>query len=103
VCNRFKESLMLESTRPRISVAEYWRNTFRSGILAPHHRLRKRWKWLTPMQISCRRAKSPRPVGDREFVLDKATFLWQTPIDNRWEHRVKLIRIPISFPAHSRC
>jgi hypothetical protein len=38
------ESLMLESTRLR--------NNFRSGILAPQRRLRKRCKRLTPMQIS---------------------------------------------------
>src|SRR2546430_4455213 len=54
--------------RPPRSTLFPYTTLFRS----PHHRLRKRWKWLTPMQISCRRAKSPRPVGDREFVLDRS-------------------------------
>ena len=40
------ESLTLESARLR--------NNFRSGISGPQGRLRKRWKWLTPMQISGR-------------------------------------------------
>ena len=37
-------ALMHESARLR--------NNFRSGILGPHGRLRKRWKRLTAMQIS---------------------------------------------------
>jgi CheY-like chemotaxis protein len=41
----FYANAVLESARLR--------NTFRSGILAPQRRLRKRCKRLTPMQISC--------------------------------------------------
>ena len=37
------------------------------------------------------------------LLIDNALFLCKTSIDDRWESRGNLIRIPISFPAPWRC